>query len=119
MLLDSGELTLCTLKNTTANGSMPLEVLVPGKVHLYGERTVGYVRQYAAKGVNEQVDLLAQIWQDRSARIGMYTLMDSGEQYRIENVQHLTDDDGLRVTYLTLRRLDNLYDIATETQTDK
>lgn len=114
MLLDSGVLTLCTLQNTAALGAMPVERLVPQGSHWFGERTVGYGRQYAAKGVNEQVDLLARIWQDRTARIGMYALLDSGEQYRIDNVQQLWDDDGLRVTDLTLHRLETLYDVAGE-----
>lgn len=94
---------------------MCAEVLVKDNVHYYGERTVGYGRQYAAKGVSEQVDLLVEIWQDRSARIGMYALLDTGEQYRIDNVQHKLNEDGLRVTWLTLRRLDDLYDIAENT----
>ena len=91
---------------------MAKERLVPLSIHYYGERTVGYGRQYAAKGVCQQVDLLAEIWEDRSARVGMYAVTDAGEQYRIDNVQHKTDEDGLRVTWLTLRRLDELYDIA-------
>ena len=115
MLLDSGELTLCTAKDIAEPGARPVYKLIPGNVHLYGERTIGYGRQYAAMGVNEQVDLLARIWQDRSARIGMYALI-NGEQYRIDNVQHLTDEEGLKVTDLTLQRLDDLYDIAAETE---
>lgn len=114
MLLDSGVLTLCTLQNTAAPGAMPAERLVPQSQHWYGERTIGYGRQYEAKGVNEQIDLLARIWQDRTARIGMYALLDNGEQYRIDNVQQTWDDDGLRVTDLTLRRLETLYDVARE-----
>ena len=115
MLLDSGQLTLCTAKDVSKPGAMPVYQLITGNVHLYGERTIGYGRQYAAMGVNEQVDLLARIWQDRSARIGMYALIGE-EQYRINNVQHLTDEEGLKVTDLTLRRLDDLYDIAAETE---
>ena len=42
----------------------------------------------------------------------MYALLDTGEQYRIDNVQHLLDDDGLRVTDLTLRRVEQLYDVS-------
>lgn len=112
MLLDTGTLTLCELRNTAPVGAMPQQQLVPLSVHYYGERTIGYGRQYAAMGVNEQIDLLARIWQDRTARIGMYALLDSGEQYRIDNVQHLLDDDDLRVTDLTLMRMDKLYDVA-------
>ena len=112
MLHDSGRLTICTLKNVAAKGELPDEQLVPGNVYLYGERTVGYGRQYAAKGVSEQIDMLVEIWQDRSIRIGMYALLDANDQYRIDNVQHLYDEDGLQVTYLTLRRLDNLYNVS-------
>ena len=115
MLLDSGELTLCTARDVSKPGAMPVYLLIPRNVHFYGERTIGYGRQYAAMGVNEQVDLLVRIWQDRSARIGMYAVIDD-EQYRIDNVQHLTDEEGLKVTDLTLRRLDDLYDIAAETE---
>lgn len=112
MLLDSGMLTVCTVKDVTVPGKMPVKKLIPGEQHYYGERVVGYGRQYAARGVSEQVDILARIWQDRSIRIGMYALLENGEQYRIGNVQHLKDEDGLLVTDLSLERLDDLYEIA-------
>lgn len=112
MLHDSGELTVCSLTNTAPKGAMPKEQLIRGNTHLYGERTVGYGRQYAAKGASEQIDMLAEIWQDRSIRIGMYALLDDEDQYRIDNVQHLLDDDGQQITLLTLRRLDDLYDVS-------
>ena len=111
MILDSGRLWCCTLSNTAPNGSMPKEKLHKEREYLFGERTVGYGRQYAAKGVNEQVDMLVRVWQDRCIRIGMYALVNEEEQFRITNVQHLTDEDGLKVTDLTLQRLDDLYDV--------
>ena len=116
MLHDAGILTICTLKNAAPKGLMPKEQLVMESEHFYGERTIGYGRQYAAKGVSEQVDLLAEIWQDRSIRIGMYAMDDNGDQYRIDNVQHMADDDGILISLLTLRRLDNLYDVSKETE---
>lgn len=115
MLLDAGTLTLCTLQNTAPAGAMPAEILVPGETSFYGERTVGYNRQYAAMGVNEQIDMIARIWQNRAARAGMYALLDNGEQYRITFAQQLLDDDGLRVTDLTLERVDKLYDVTANT----
>ena len=33
------------------------------------------------------------------------------EQYRIDNVQHLLDEDGLKVTDLTLYRMEQNYDL--------
>lgn len=112
MLHDSGLLTFCTLSNVAPKGAMPREVLRRQCQHFYGEKTIGYGRQYAAKGVSEQVDLLAEIWQDRSIRIGMYAVDDTGAQYRIDNVQHTMDKSGLFVTIVTLRRLDELYDLS-------
>lgn len=116
MLHDSGIITICSLRNTAPKGLKPKEQLVVQSEHFYGERTVGYGRQYAAKGVSEQVDLLAEVWQDRSIRIGMYAMDDQGDQYRIDNVQHTLDDGGLKISILTMRRLDHLYDVATETE---
>ena len=112
MLFDAGTLTLCRLENTAKPGEMPREQLVPLRQCFYGERTVGYGRQYAARGVNEQIDVLARIWQDRGARVGMYAVLENGEQYRINNAQQLLDDDGLRVTDLSMERIENLYDVA-------
>lgn len=112
MLFDSGVLTIFTLEDISEPGKMPVKRLTYKSECYYGERVVGYGRQYAARGVNEQIDMLARIWQDRSIRSNMYAVLESGEQYRISNVQHLEDDDGLRVTDLTLERLDDLYEIA-------
>lgn len=119
MLLDAGTLTLCTLQNTAHPGAMPQEHLIPGETCFYGERTVGYNRQYAAMGVNERIDMIARIWQNRAARAGMYALLDNGEQYRITFAQQLLDDDGLRVTDLTMERLETLYDVAGNADADR
>lgn len=112
MLLDSGVVKICRIDSQTNQGGMPREKLVPISSHFYGERTVGYSRMYAAMGVNEQVDMLIRIWEDRSVRAGMVALLESGEQYRINGVQQITDEDGLKVTDLSLARLGANYDIA-------
>ena len=85
----------------------------------FEERTVGLNRQYLAKGVSERVDLLIRI-ERAPARIGMYAVLTDyegqinpeGDQYRIDNVQHLLDGYGLKVTDLTLYRLEELYDVG-------
>lgn len=117
-MLDRGILTICTKTNTASNGAMPVESLTTLSQHYYEERAIGYGRQYAAKGVNEKVDLLARIWYDNSIRIGMYAYIeDTQEQFRIDNVQHLYDDNNLRVTDLTLSRLEDNYDVQYTQQT--
>lgn len=106
---------------------MPSMKLVPleyeGEKLTWGfeNRVVGMTRQYQAKGVSERVDMLIRIWH-APVRIGMYAVLTDyddqenpeGDQYRIDNVQQLTDDNGLKVTDLTLYRMDELYEVANE-----
>lgn len=115
MIFDSGMVTVCNLLNAAQPGSMPKETLVPVLSALFGERTVGYGRYYQAKGVNEQVDMVIRIWRTTAARIGMYAVLSQSEnngQYRITNMQQMLDEDGLKVTDLTLQRMDELYEIT-------
>ena len=114
MTYDEGLVTICELENIAPSGALPRERLVKRKALFFGDRTVGFSRQYAAKGVNEQVDRLILTWREHTIHIGMYAVTEDGEQYRIDNVQHLLDDDGLKITDLTLRRLDQLYDVTAE-----
>lgn len=112
MLLDTGILNLYSLSNTAENGRMPVEKLVLFDTAYYGERTVGYNRLYAAKGVNQRIDKLIRIWRNEDVEVNNYVILEDGNQYRIDAVQHLYDDDGLKVTDLTLSRLEKFYDIA-------
>lgn len=114
MNLDAGTLTICNLINTAARGEMPKQALTPVARHWYGELTAGVTRIYAAMGANQQIDLLARIHADRSVRAGQYAVLGNGEQYRIDVVQQLVDDNGLRVTNLTLSKLGELYDVVSD-----
>lgn len=111
-MFDAGQVIICQLIDTADPGCMPVYMLEPITTAYFGERTVGYNRYYAAQGVNEQVDLLIRVWRDNQIRIGMYALLYMSEndgQYRITNVQHLLNDDGLKVTDLTLSRVEDNY----------
>lgn len=124
---DAGIVTICKLTNTAASGLMPKEELIPleyeGEVLTwrFEDRFIGYSRQYEAKGVGERIDKLIRIWNAPQVRIGYYAVLtdyegqenENGDQYRIDNVQPQIDENGLKVTDITLYRLDELYDIAT------
>lgn len=112
MILDDGTVEIFELQECAAQGRKPQKILRPSfEPCFYGELNVGYKRQYAAMGVAQQVDKLVRIWQNRSIAIGMVAVLDDGQQYRIDNVQHLNDEPGEPVTHLTLRRLGGLYDV--------
>ena len=116
---DAGIVNICDLINEAADGEMPKEKLQKLRAHMYEERIIGYGRQYAAKGVNERVDMQIRIWRDAQVHIGQYALLsdyegqvnEGGDQYRIDNVQQVLDSNGLKVTDLSLFRMDELYEV--------
>ncbi len=112
-LKDDGIVNLCTLTDISAPGEMAHEVLTKVARHWFEERIVSFRRQYAAKGVNEQVDMVIRIHYDRRARIGMYAVLGNGDQYRIDGVTPIVDGDTRQKdTELTLSRLEKFYDLA-------
>lgn len=112
MLLDSGILRVCAVEDAAPPGGMPAERLTEKSRHWYGARTVGYGRYFAAGQASERVDMLVRIWADGTVSPLDYCVLEDGTQYRIVQVQQLTDEDGLRVTDLSLERLGEHYDIA-------
>ncbi len=111
-MMDSGTCRIYTVTDSAENGEMPNPTL-----HEYGDyewsfedRMISYSRQYAAMGVDQQIDRIIRIWRT-PVRIGDVIVI-GDEQYRIDNVQPTLDDDSLQVTDLTLRRLEANYDIA-------
>ena len=111
-MMDSGTCRIYTVTDAAGNGEMPNPTL-----HEYGDyewafedRMISYSRQYAAMGVDQQIDRIIRIWRTL-VRIGDVVVIGT-EQYRIDNVQPTLDDDSLQVTDLTLRRLEENYDIA-------
>lgn len=120
-LLDAGVLTICNLTNTAALGDMASYKLVPVISQFFGERQIGINRAYLAKGADEQVDLLARIWDEGvRPKIGQYAVITKyryqenldGDQYRITLVQPTINEDGLRVFDLQLERLVDNYEAA-------
>lgn len=110
-----GIVFLCELKKSVSLGDRPRYSLnIIGK-DWFESRAIGFRRQYAAKGVNEQVDMLIRTNYQPKARIGEIALLGNNEQYRITNVTHARDDDTrLRYTELTLTRLEDYYDVPTQ-----
>ena len=111
-MIFEGTLAVYSLQNTAQKGRMPSNRLVFKADHYYGNRTIGFSRQYTAMGVNQRVDKLVRVWQDESIFVHDIVVLDDGNQYRIDMVQHLLDEDGLKITDLTLYRLEENYEIA-------
>lgn len=115
MRLDSGTVTVYSRRETADAGLMPAPVWDTVRcVRYYANRTVGVTRYWTAQGHNDQIDLLIRI--DRVATITTndrvylqpYTRETVGGWYKILQVQHITDEDGLLATELSLERLDDI-----------
>lgn len=110
---DDGIVYLAELQNEAEPGDKPAYSLHPVSRQWYEDRAIGFRRQYAAKGVSEQVDMLIRVTHNTRARIGLYAVLGNGDQFRITNVTNARDDEtGLRYTELTLTRLDQNYEIT-------
>ena len=127
-MMDAGIVSIYNLKNVANDGDMPKNKLVlatdkddEDMVYQFQEKVIGFSRQYEAIGVNQRVDMLIRIWR-APVHVGQFAVLtdyedqenDAGDQYRIDNVQQTTDMYGLKVTDLTLYRLDDLYEIAAD-----
>lgn len=110
-MLDSGIIKICSLEKVNEQGKMPRFILVEKCSVFYEERTIGVTRLYAALGANQKLDIVARVWENRETLVDDIAVLEDGNQYRITAIQHLLNDDGLRVSDLTLERLDSLYDV--------
>lgn len=130
-MFDSGTLFVCNLTDERVNGDAPKQVLSKLNKFWFERRTIGIKRQYLAKGVNEQIDLLVRIKGTQNISIGQYVVLGNGDQYRIDNVSTGHEENeytrmvnqkyyktarivGLDYTELTLSKLENYYDVATD-----
>lgn len=111
MILDGGILTIFEKVNTNPAGLMPVEKLRQVQQMYYGIRTIGFARQYSAMSAGQSVDMLVRVQFNPLIFAGMYVVLEGGVQYRVDLVQHVDNDDGLKMTDLTLARLNDFFDL--------
>lgn len=113
MLLDSGIATIWRLETVSRPGEMPKGTYSREYYKsYYGEKTVGFARYWAAKAHDMQASLMIEIQRNgginTADRCELDSYMDTGVSgfYKIVQVQHLNNEDGLPVTDLTLERIE-------------
>lgn len=110
-LFDDGVVTIYSVANKAENGLKPKLTLVEYDQFAFGYETTGVTRYYASKNINSQIDETVHIYQDRRIRAEQVAVI-NGEQFRIEQAQHTNDDDGIRITVLSLTHLNEVYEYA-------
>ena len=86
--------------------------LVRRQQYMYAELTVYHRRYWESVQAGTRVDRMVQVPFGRSILATEYALLGDGHMYRIEEAQQTTDEDGLPVCNLALRRLEANYDLC-------
>jgi hypothetical protein len=102
-MFDDGQVEIYKLINTASAGDLPKGGSDYLSAYWYEERTVGITRFYAALKTDVKLEMLIRIWRDKSIDTSMICKIDD-TQYRIVQVQHVLNEDGLEVTDLSLER---------------
>lgn len=111
MTFDDGILTIYTVTNTAQPGQMPVEGLEEKEKYYYGFDTLGINRYYTALQAQQQIEAVVNVpgWGDIAATD--ICALDNGDQFRIVMRQATLDDNGLRITKLSLERINEKYAI--------
>lgn len=114
-MFDGGLVKVYKIGEVSLPGDMPVEGLTFYQSFYFEERSIGMTRNYMAMQSNKQIDRLIRIWQDRAVDVGCVCLItdgvDTDVQYRVASNQHQVNDEGLKVTDLTLEKVGTLYDV--------
>lgn len=121
MLLDGGIVTIYQQKNISQSGDMPKYEWTQVLQSFYGNKTVGINRYYTAKAQNDKIDMLIEVQRiynispavNRAGIDRQYLGLepvegDNNIYFRILQVQQVIDEDGLKMTDISLGRIDAL-----------
>lgn len=114
MTFDDGVLKLCELVDTSADGRKPKYELSEKESFYFGYDVLGINRYYAALRANVQIDAVVNIpgWHEIDSR--NVVVLEDGRQCRLSMIQPQLDDDGLRITKLSLSRINENYEFITD-----
>ena len=109
MTFDDGILTVYRTENTAQPGKKPVQRLKVKGRHYFNYGELGYNRIYRAKQAGQQVEAVVNIpgWED--IQMTDVCVMENGDQFRILTRQPTLDENGLRITRLSLERIGEKY----------
>lgn len=111
MTFDDGILAVYGTANAARPGDKPSIRLELKERYYYGYDVLGITRFYQAKNAGQEIDCVVRIpgWGDVKATD--ICVLDDGTQYQVTMVQPGTDEDGLRITRITLERVKQDYEM--------
>ena len=110
MTFDDGIVKLYAITDQAVPGKKPIRGLTLSESFYFGFDTLGINRYYTALQANQQIAAVINIpgWNQVDTAETIAVLEDE-LQYKIVMCQPMTDEDGLRITKLSLERLGDEY----------
>lgn len=118
MTFDDGIVGVYELTQDKIPGKMPVEGLDLKELFYFGYETLGINRYYTAMQAKQQIESVISIpgWNAIKANRHIAIIADEDgvisadcDQFRIVMAQPTTDEDGLRITRLSLERIGDKY----------
>lgn len=113
MTFDDGILSICRTVDTAKPGMKPEIRLERKEQYYFGFDNIGIARYYTAMQANQQISAVVNIpdWGDISTLD--ICVLEDGRQYKVAMCQPTTDENGLRITKLSLERIGEEYAFKT------
>lgn len=111
MTFDDGILTIYSVENIGNPGFKPVAGLMKKESYCFGYDTLGITRYYTALQAKQQIEAVVNVpgWNDITTLD--ICILENGKQYKIVMVQPAFDEQGLKITKLSLERISEEYAI--------
>lgn len=111
MTFDDGVLTICQVTNRASPGMKPDPVLQEKERYYFTYETLGVQRYYTAMQAKQKIEAVVCVPDWGNIQTEDICILESGVQYKIVMIQNTTDENNLRITRLSLERLEENYAI--------
>lgn len=114
MTFDDGIIGIYERINTAGKGELPKPALRLKSRHYFSYETLGYNRYYEAKKIQDEISDVIDIERNRNiSNQDIVVMEDDQSQYQISMVQHAFDDDGIKITRITLSHINEQFNFET------
>ena len=111
MTFDDGRLELYEVVNVASAGEMPVKGLRYLATYAFHSETLGIQRYYEGLKAGEQIDRVISIYR-ADVELDYIVVVESGEQFRVRMIQNAADENGIKITRLTLVRDGEEYEVV-------
>lgn len=108
-MFDDGIAKFYIKVNVASNGMMPQTNIRLVTQEFFENRTIGFNRMFARIGVNIRISKVIRFWINNKITADMICVIE-GEQYLIEYVTIVQNEQGLDCMERTLTKTENWYD---------